>query len=82
MKYVGARSIRIVERVSKKLKKDPMAMKEFLMKVSSIEHDFTQYYDEAKSKANNDNGAGCDGVVKSLDFDGVQAEVALHAEAG
>lgn len=35
--------------ILKELNKDPKTMKDFLLKVSSIEYDFTQHYDQAES---------------------------------
>ncbi|KAK5747176.1 hypothetical protein LTR17_000311 [Elasticomyces elasticus] len=66
--------------IIKELNKDPEEIKKFLMKVSSIEHDFTQYYD----KPSETNGAakGVDnGLSPDSGVEGIKAEVALHTEA-
>ncbi|KAK5144331.1 hypothetical protein LTR32_003730 [Rachicladosporium monterosium] len=105
LKYVDARSIKNLNRVSKadprtvaetdpffkivkELNKDPEEMKKFLMKVSSIEYDFTQHYDQrpaathATSNAVNGTSNGIsNGVEEHSENEGAKAEVALHMEA-
>jgi hypothetical protein len=64
--------------IIKELTKDKEEMKKFLMKVSSIEYDFTQHYDKKPDEHHGMNGVGS-GVAK--DGNGAEAEVAMHAEA-
>ncbi|CAK4001569.1 hypothetical protein D0859_16434 [Lecanosticta acicola] len=69
LKYIDARSIKNLDRVSKTdpwtvkdtdkffatlkdVTKDKKTLKEFLLKTSSIEYDFTQFYDKVTTKTN------------------------------
>ncbi|KAK3725898.1 hypothetical protein LTR37_000046 [Vermiconidia calcicola] len=75
LKYVDARSIKNLDRVSKadpwtvsetdkffgilkELKEDKQALKDFLLKVSSIEYDFTKHYDAEPQTNGASNNVG------------------------
>ena len=92
LKYVDARSIKNLDRVSKtdpwtvadtdkffgiirELNKDKQALKDFLLKVSSIEYDFTQHYDKKAETNGGVNGAGHRNGVDAKVADDVQLQV-------
>ena len=93
LKYIDARSIKNLERVSKsdpwsvmetdkffdivkELNKDKQTLKEFLLKWSSIEYDFTQHYDQVAKANGVTNGVPQD---NSVDED-VAAALQLDAQ--